>query len=150
MRFIVLLLSLFPALMFLWSCQSAPSNLMPEKDPNSMARQKIRSLTDQTLVALATHNVDQLQKFLSPDDQQDSNLQITRLLLGPQTAAWIIERWDAQTIRITIHENQLQATASGFVLCKPKPNRKLIKSRFMFHFSRAALQDPWALVLSRP
>ena len=149
MRLVVCVLSIILTFLFLNSCRTLPSKLSGQ-DPNNLAIQNIRLLTDQTLVALATHNYDQLKQFISPDDQHLTGPQAARLLLGPQTASWIIERWDARVIQVSFHNNQLQATATGFVLCKPKPNRKPVKSRFLFHFSRPGLHDPWTLLLTRP
>jgi hypothetical protein len=136
---------LVPGTLFISACQTQKIN------SNSLTdHQQIRLLTDQVLIALATHNYPELKKLLGHKDQYLTGEQAALLLWGSRASVAIIKNWEAQEIQVSVAPDQLEATATGEVFTKKQPNRKLIKTRFSFHFSRRTTNDLWRLQTSSP
>lgn len=142
---LLLTITLVTGLLFINACQTQKKHSKTLTD-----HQKIQLLTDQVLIALATHNYPNLKKLLSQKDQHLSGQQAALLLWGSKASALIIKRWEAEETQVSIAPNQLAATATGEVLTKSQPNRKLITTQFIFHFSRGSINEPWRLLTNAP
>ena len=145
-------------LLCLGSCAPAPPDTNPQIDANSDTSAgmsdpppelvaEIRSLTDDVLLALASHNYRQLKTFLAPNDPEQTGTQAAALLLGRHWSSLVLDRWDAQNIEIQIEENISHAHARVDVFYRNAPNRKRRQGVFLFHFQRKQPQNPWRLLL---
>ena len=145
MRMLITII-LILALLLIAACEQQKINSSSDQNDHL----QIQLLTDQVLIALATHDYTRLKQLLGRNDQHLSGQQAALLLWGSPDAVTIIEHWNADLIQVSINADQLKATATGFVLTKRKPNRKNIKTKFNFHFSRQNNNDPWSLRTNSP
>lgn len=104
-------------------------------------------LTDQILLALATHDYARLESLLRAGGAELDGRQIAVRLLGAGADQFVLDRWDAGNIRIALADDQRQATSAVPVTYRRSPNRRPRRAQFTFHFLRAASQDPWRLQL---
>jgi len=135
-------------LVFFWliGCESPqhPLTSVPALNPNT---QIVRSLTDQTLLALSTHNYRRLRGLLAPSQQSLSGSQIAALLLGNDHAEIILEYWDMQRVAVTFDAASLRATAEISIRYRRRANRKPTTTQTTLHFRKEEASQVWTLDL---
>jgi len=130
------------------SCENSSS-----PPPNSEIREltpehkRLRRITDDILVALATRNYDGIDPFVPIMAPALTGQQAARMLLGDQIGSIVLDRWNADTIHISLAPDQLSATTKVNVTYRRSPNRPPRRREFTFRFSRPSRQERWRLQL---
>ena len=107
----------------------------------------LRRITDDILVALATRNYADLEPFVPIVVPALTGQQAAQMLLGDQVGSIVLERWDADTIHVSLAPDHLSATTKVNVAYRRAPNRPPRRREFTFHFSRSSRQERWRLKL---
>ena len=116
--------------------------VVPEKD-----RQSLRALTDQILLALASHRFEWLKTVLEPGLDHLTGQEVARALLGPEPGRSRLDRWNAEDIVVSVRGDGLQGEARVRFYFRRRANRKSVELLYTFHFRRSSLLEPWKLTL---
>jgi hypothetical protein len=104
-------------------------------------------ITDDILVALATRNYTDLDPFVPIVVPPLTGQQAAQMLLGDQIDSIMLDRWNAETIRVSLTPDQLSATTKVNVTYRRSPNRPPRRREFTFRFARPSRRDRWRLKL---
>jgi hypothetical protein len=139
----------FPFILSLGSCNNDPSP--PPSSSNTILQtpehKQLQHITDDILVALATHNYLGLEAYAPPANPPLTGSQIARLLLGDQLDSIMLDRWNAGKIQVSLTPDRLAATTKVNVTYRRLPNRPPRTREFTFRFERSSPQKPWRLQL---
>ena len=139
---------LIPCIFLYISCENSasppPNAEIPELPPE---HKLLRRITDDILVALATRNYADLDPFVPIVAPALTGQQAAQMLLGDQIGSIVLDRWNADTILISLTPDQLSATSKINVTYRRSPNRPPRRREFTFRFSRPSRQERWRLKL---
>jgi len=141
---------LIPFIFVYISCENSAS-----PPPNTEIRElspehkRLRRITDDILVALATRNYAGIVPFVPIEGPALTGQQAAQRLLGNQIDSIVLDRWNADTIHISLAPDQLSATTRVNVTYRRSPNRPPRQRDFTFRFSRPSLQEHWRLQLHK-
>ena len=140
---------LIPFIFLYISCENSaslpPTNSeIRELTPEHKLLQRI---TDDILVALATRNYAGIDPFVPIVAPALTGQQAAQMLLGDQIGSIMLDRWNADTILISLTPDQLSPTTNVNITYRRSPNRPPRRRDLTFRFSRPSRQERWWLQL---